>query len=436
MMTSLRGRLVVWLCAAVLVVGAAAAALAYYRVSQLTRSLLDNQLRQVASLVATQTTAVAPAQRAEDEGIDVAVWSAEGVLLYASNPLLKIPGAQPAGYAEVSLHDAPYRIFTAELGGRHVSVAQAVDAREDQAEAAALAALAPALTLLPVLACLIIWMIRRLMRPVREIADVVARREPLSGESLQAGALPAEITPLIEEINRLLERQRDAIQRESDFLADAAHALRTPLAALQLQADVLDGSSDPEERHSRLLALRSGIRRAAHLSEQLLAIAHSQAPERAAGREIDADAVLHEVHALYQPIASDVNVVLRLSARSHGCVRAERRDLLLICTNLLDNALRHAPAGTQIELVSERDERDIHIEVRDEGPGVPPEQLAGMFSRLARGGGERIAGRGLGLMAVSSLTARLGGRVLLANRSERSGFIARVSLRCSAAAPA
>ena len=178
--------------------------------------------------------------------------------------------------------------------------------------------------------------------------------------------------PLVDEINRLLVRQNAAAQRERQFVTDAAHALRTPLAALQLQADVLEGASSPQEYAARFTDLRAGVRRAAHLSDQLLSIARSTPAADAEPAALDVAAVLREVLDLYQPAAAAASVVLRLRPDTAATVRADSRRLLLIFGNLVDNALRYTPAGGEIELRVQPAAASVQIVVQDQVPGCRP----------------------------------------------------------------
>lgn len=427
-MMSLRRRLLISLCIAVSVVGTLLAAIAYRQVNRETKELLDGQMAQIAGIVAGRSIESNRPPRAEDEDIEVAVWGTDGRLQYSSIPQLRVPLTHTMGFSEMILGSEPYRMYATVIGGRRIEVAQLIDTRDDQAEAAALAAFLPMLVLLPVLALVIALMIRTVLQPVRNLAAAVSRRDIFAREALQADGLPAEVLPLVEEINRLLERQNEAVQRERHFIADAAHALRTPLAALQLQADVLDGSSDPSERATRLTELRSGIQRAARLSDQLLSLARIEADQDTNGKTVDLDATLHELWALYQPAAAAKRITLRLDAHSNAAVRGDQRRLLLICGNLLDNALRHAPPGSRIELLAGAQNGTARVEIRDEGPGLGPDQLERVFERFYCAPGAESTGSGLGLATVKSLVAQLNGEVRLHNRTDRSGLIAEVSL--------
>ena len=426
-MTSLRGRLLVSLWIVIAIVGAASALVAYRQVNSEAKDLLDNQMQQIAAIVATQSAGV-PRTAQFDEDIEVGVWDADGKLKYSSTAAMSTPVATTPGFTETTLGRKSYRVYSAVLGEHHIEIAQPIDTREDQAEAAALAAFLPLLILLPVLALVIAWVIRRVLQPVREVAAAVSQRHVLSSEALQWQSLPKEIAPLAEEINRLLERQGLAVQRERHFIADAAHALRTPLAALQLQADVLDGSADPRERAARLKELRAGIQRATRLAEQLLSLARIESATEVNGHVVNLDEALQEVQAIYAPIATVAGVTLSIEGEPGMIVRGDTSRVLLICGNLLDNAVRYTPPGGCIDLNVASDSGAARIEIRDEGPGLKPDQFERVFERFYSVPGDHNTGSGLGLATVESVVKQLGGQVSLHNRTDRSGLIARVVL--------
>jgi two-component system OmpR family sensor kinase len=425
-MSSLRRRLLLSSSLAVGIVGLICATVAYRQVSDQTRTLLDDQLAQIARLAA-QTGDGSEIQNRGDEDIVVSVWSADQKLKFSTAAGVALP-LLPAGFAEVVLKEEPYRVYSTVIGQRHIAVAQPVDIRDDQAEAAALAAFLPLLVLMPVLAIVLALVIRAQLKPVHNLALQVAQRGPFERDGLEATGLPAEVLPLVDEINRLLSRQNAAAQRERQFVTDAAHALRTPLAALQLQADVLEGATSPEEYAARFTDLRAGVRRAAHLSDQLLSVARSKPAVDSAQVSLEVAAALREVVDLYQPAASAAGVTLRLRTDTHATVRADSRRLLLIFGNLLDNALRYTPTGGEIELRAQSAAGSIQIEVQDQGPGLPQAELARVFEPFYRVAGDPGGASGLGLATVANLVKELGGHVKLRNRDDRSGLLACITL--------
>ncbi len=244
-------------------------------------------------------------------------------------------------------------------------------------------------------------------------------------------ACPRKLRRWWRRLNKLLTRQREAAQRERTFIADAAHALRTPLAALQLQADVLEGSPDPAERAVRLAELRAGIQRATRLSAQLLELAHTESNAAVEAMAVDLDAALTELYALYDPAAALASIELALDVHSQAQVHADVRRLLLIFGNLLDNALRYSPAHGRIELSARLSAGTATIEVRDQGPGIPEAEIPRVFERFRKAPDDHRAHSGLGLATVQSLVRQLGGSVSLHNRIDGQGLVARVSLPCA-----
>jgi two-component system OmpR family sensor kinase len=427
-MKSLRRRLMVSLWIAITLVAVLSAAFAYVQVSNRAKDLLDGQLQQIAGLLSSQRAGTSSARGSNDSDVEVAIWDATGALRYSSSPSMAHQHGSGPGFSEIILDAEPYRLYTASVNGDHIEVAQPVDVRDDQAEAAALAALLPALVLLPVLWIVIAIVIRTLLRPVRDLASAVSRRDTFSSEALSSQGLPKEVTPLVDEINRLLARQNEAAQRERHFVDDAAHALRTPLAALQLQADVLDGSPEPAERSARLADLRAGIQRASRLSQQLLSLARAESANKDPPRGANVDEALRQVHAFYATTEIAAVTTLDLETRTQANVRGDSRDLLLIFSNLVDNALRYTQPGGRVEMRADTDEGEVRVEVWDEGPGLPHSELTRVFERFYQTPGDSKAGSGLGLATVDAVVRRLGGRVALHNRADRSGLIARVVL--------
>jgi two-component system OmpR family sensor kinase len=428
-MTSLRRRLLLSTGLAIVVVGLGCATVAYRLVSDETRTLLDDQLTQIARLAA-QTVDGSEIPGRGDEDIVVSVWGSDQRLKFSTATGLDLP-LLAVGFTEVTLKGEPYRVYSTLIAGRHIAVAQPVDIRDDQAEAAALAAFVPLLVLMPVLGIVLALVIRAQLNPVRQLAAQVAQRDPFERAGLVASGLPAEVAPLVDEINRLLARQNAAAQRERQFVADAAHALRTPLAALQLQADVLEGAANPSEYAVRFADLRAGIRRAAHLSDQLLQVARSKPSADSERLPLEVDRVLNEVVDLYQPAAAAAGIRLHLSSETHATVRADVRRLLLIFGNLVDNALRYTPAGGEVQLRAQRAGDTVQVEVQDQGPGLSESDLTRVFEPFYRAAGDQSGGSGLGLATVDNLVKELGGHVRLCNRDDGGGLLACVTLGLS-----
>lgn len=422
-MNSLRARLTLSI---VLVVASAGGILVWvvYNETQLNvRELLDDQMEQVAKVVGARVSseplAVSPDHEAEDD------------LVVNVEP----EAGKPTGLGIRKGPDQDYRTYRARAGDQSIEVAQGLELRNEIARHVIQAALVPILVLLLLLLVLASVLIRRHLQPLEAAAAAIAARPPLSRSPLAVDGMPVEIRPLIVELNRLLARLGDALDREQRFVADASHALRTPLQALQLQVDVLDGSTELKEIEIRREQLRAGIRRAVRLANHLLLLAQSEhAPVSTATTPLDG--AVREIVSAYEAAARAASVAVEIESVPGVFVAADERRLTLVIGNVLDNAIRHSPVGGRIEIKVSAGHRAV-VELSDEGPGIPETDLAhafDRFNRLARADGH--GGSGLGLATARSIARQLGGELTLGNRAARPGLVAHFTLpRAPAEAP-
>jgi two-component system OmpR family sensor kinase len=268
----------------------------------------------------------------------------------------------------------------------------------------ALRILVPLAATFPLFAILIWLLVSRELRPLEDIAGAIRRRRPDSLEPLPAGGLPEEVVPLVSELNSLLSRLGGAIETQRRFTEDAAHELRSPLTALQLQIQLLERARSPEERHEALDALRAGAKRATHLVEQLLTMARLE-PE--AAREAPAEVALEDVAASVladlEPLAEAKAVELRRGRVEPTRVAGQAEALRTLARNLVDNAIRYTPPGGRIEVSVLVDDGRPALEVKDSGPGIPPEERERVFDRFYRLPGAAAQGSGLGLAIVRQI---------------------------------
>jgi two-component system, OmpR family, sensor kinase len=447
-MRSLRSGLIVRIWMVLAAIGCICLGVGFWQAQQQTQRQLDYQMQQIAQIVAGQpfqqpidpSALAAPPlspsvhiSHDEDDDVIVVVRDKGGHVLYASSSNRQLsdrilPPIQTLGFQTVSLGEQDYRVFVAQSADRQIEVAQSYDTIREAEGGIALATLLPLVLLLPVLAIVIGFTITRQLRPLRASAQIIAERPALAFDPLPAAELPAEIRPLVDEINRLLVRLKVAMEREQRFVTDAAHALRTPLTALQLQADVLEGGKDVEDRAARVAELRAGIRRVTRLSEQLLTLARTEGDVDQSGEISALDPTLEEIGAFYQVAAQSKGVELQVEVLSQARVLSSRRRLTLIFGNLLDNAVRYTDRGGTIQLRSQIVAERASIEICDEGRGLPPEEIGRVFERFYRVPGDESGGSGLGLATVAGLVKQVHGEVTLQNRTDRPGLVATVWL--------
>jgi len=207
--------------------------------------------------------------------IEFQIGDATGTILLRSEGAPRIPVMGVVGYSEIEREGVAWRIFNLsapELPYR-VQVAQSLQIRERVAVEVATQVVWPLAIILPALILLLYYAVRRGLLPLEELAAEVGRFTPDSIQPLSGDRAPQEARPLVLAINRLLARLTVALEGERRFTADAAHELRTPLAALKVHSEVALASDEPEVRTHALRQVRRGVNRAGHLVEQLLRLA-------------------------------------------------------------------------------------------------------------------------------------------------------------------
>ena len=205
------------------------------------------------------------------------------------------------------------------------------------------------------------------------------------GRPASSEGLPSELLPFVESINRLLERIRAMLDQQRRFVADAAHELRTPITALSLQAENLERAGSGAPAPERLAALKGGIERTAHLLEQLLALARSEAGAEPDGAILSLDAVAKEVVAELLPLAQSRRIDLGFGRLEAVEVLARPIELRALVRNLVDNALRHGREGGRVDVDVWRDVDFAVLRIDDDGPGIPEADLARVFDPFVRG---------------------------------------------------
>jgi two-component system, OmpR family, sensor histidine kinase QseC len=245
------------------------------------------------------------------------------------------------------------------------------------------------------------------LAPVQAARAAILERGPLDLKPLQVDDLPSEVKPLVDSFNALLLRLESALQGERRFLADAAHEMRTPLAALMAQAQLVQSATTLDESRKSLAPLVAGIERTARLTEQLLDLARLDALE---SPHAHPPVALHEIVSLvvrdYDATAQSASQ--RLQLRAEPCqARMDVNSVGVLLRNLLDNALRYAGAGARVEVSCREQElhgqRSVVLSVRDDGPGVPEAERHRILDRFYRVPGTPGRGSGIGL----SLVARI-----------------------------
>lgn len=426
---SLRWRLLGAVGAAVLLIWLLTGWFSYSKAQHEAEELLDGSLAQTARLLlaithdneddlaelAARLATVRGADDIYEPPLEFQIGHGDGSILARSPDAPEFPILGVAGYSDIIRHSESWRVLNiASDDGRYrIQVAQAIGLRDRAALEVATQTVLPLLLITPVLVLLIYLSVTRALRPLERLANEVAARTPDSLAQLSAKRVPVEAKPLVNAINRLFRRVERTLDNERRFTADAAHELRTPLAALKVQTQVALLGGDTPVREHALHQIEAGVDRAGRLVEQLLRLARLD-PLNCPPNNVPVDLL-----RLVGDVLGGLPEGHRIARPSGAAVVLGDPDLLQIAIrNLLDNALRYAPGDDGIRVDIVPGDGDCTLTVLDNGPGVSEETLARLGERFFRGQPGKTEGNGLGLAIVARIAELHNARLHLANRSE------------------
>ena len=431
---SLRMRLLVFLLAAIVLSGAVQGVLAYQGALAEADALFDYHMQQTALALRSglpvdaqgNTPGLDPGD--ENQEFIVQVWSNEGLRIFESALDAALPQIAVLGFTNVQARGGTYRVFSLQTRAQVIQVAQNMAKRRDMARTLALRTLAPLAIMAPLLVLAVWWGVSRSLAPVERVRRQLAQRQADDLSPVSDAQLPDEVQPLVSELNLLFERVQRAFDAQEHFVADAAHELRSPLAALRLQLQGLQRAGDDTARAAAIERLSAGIDRATRLVEQLLTLARQESGSTAT-EPVDLRAIaqlaLADVAPAAQARSMDVGLLDSEAATVPGNVEALR----MLVRNLLDNAIKYTPPGGQVDVQVRADNGHAVLTVEDSGPGIAPEHRERVMQRFVRETAEGAPGSGLGLAIVLAIAQRHGAVVAL-DSSPRLGGL-RVTLRFS-----
>ena len=401
------------LCAAMLV-----GAWATYRAARdEAGELFDYHLKQIALSLRDQHFQGSAETLAGDERLDylIRVWNESGLTVFYSQPHDEMPELTRLGYSTTGTAEGTWRLYAIQYHGQTIAVAQPMRVRDRLAATAALRTLKPFFVLLPVLGLLIWWLVGRGLRPLGQLAQSVQTRGADSLTPLAEAGVPDEARPLVTALNDLLARLKSSIDVQRAFVADAAHELRTPLAALQLQTRLVERAVSDDERKLAIDDLKAGLQRATHTVQQLLTLARQEPGAVEANPvEIDLESLLRESVAEHAGLALARNIDLGLLETGESVrLVGDPVALRVLLANLIANALHYIPEGGRVDVAYGIDEGSPYLEVSDDGPGIPAGEREHVFDRFYRRGSG--SGAGLGLAIVQTVAQRHGATVSLSD---------------------
>lgn len=438
---SLQARLLALLLLMVTLVWVAAAVLTWVDASDELDELLDGHLAQSAALLIVQQTGHGGEQSndaQERDHVDDApslhkyaprvafqVFHEGKLTMRSANAMDAPMSSKTTGFATVKLKDqTEWRVFAAQgnEGDVQVFVGEQIKSRNAILWAVLKAVLMPLMYALPLLAVVGWLAVRNGLAPLRHLSEALAQRKPQALEPVVLKDMPTEIEPVMQSLNTLFERIGAMMVSERRFTADAAHELRTPIAAIRTQAQVaLGAGTDDAQRNRALNFTLAGCDRATHLVAQLLTLSRLESSSTAApGGLVDVSAVAQRVAADLALTALGRGQELELDAPAPAFIAADDMLTSVLVRNLLDNALRYSPDAANVYLSVRCNGQHVTLQVEDSGPGMSGADMARLGERFYRVLGTEQTGSGLGWSIVRRIANVYGAQVDV-HRSTRLG---------------
>lgn len=344
------------------------------------------------------------------------IWDSHGLVVRSAAAPPSPLGTREPGYTRTAVGRRPWRVLT-RWDPTHefmIQIAEPLDGREHLARLIALKMLIPTLAIIPLLTLLIWLSVGTGLRPLRQLRREVVQRSAQRLEPLTLNGVPVEVTPLVMALNDLFGQLRQSLESEKRFTADAAHELRTPLAALKTQAQVAQRACETEDRDAALRHVLEGADRATRLIEQLLTLARVD-PEAASMHHHPVSLRALAVQALSRvvPFALQRQIELELEDGEDVRINANEGHVDILLRNLLDNAVRYTPEGGHVRVAITQGEATAILQVCDNGPGIPAVESQRVLERFYRIPGCTADGSGLGLSIVQRIAERHGAQLSL-----------------------
>ncbi|AUH02084.1 two-component sensor histidine kinase [Prodigiosinella confusarubida] len=408
-MKSLRRRLLLWLLPATFFAGVLASIGTYWGASSELNDLLNDQMRYIAEHTSISGDAqvaflskVKHKKKVDEDKVLLQVWS-QDKMVFSTAPSLTPPAPKGEGLQNIVFLGQTWHTFVERRGNQVIRVAQAQNARWEALAGLSIHLFWPVLSLLPLLALFLWFGISYGLKPLGKIGEELGRRDVNSLTPIVPESLPEEVEPLVYRINDLLQRLDQAFTMQKNFIADAAHELRTPAMAIGIQNQLAQQAGNEQERQLALAELQNGVERFSHLVQQLLALARLEPDALASQCSVDLLSLCRTV-IIENLLSSEIKAIdLGLITDEKITVTGDPEALHILLSNLVSNALRYTPQHGQVDLAVYQDEGGVVLSVCDTGPGIPKNERALVLERFYRAHNQNIAGSGLGLSIVKRI---------------------------------
>lgn len=417
---SLQGQLLVLVLTVVVSVWLATAVLTWFDARHELDELLDSHLAQAGALLVVQQL---PEIGDDDQAIDAPtlhryapkvvfqVFHEGRLALRSANapsaPMVEADKRFKTGFKTVQINGAAWRVF-ATVGSEHdvqVYVGERTSLRAEILWAVLRSMFWPMAVALPLLALAVWWAVYRGVAPIRRLGRALAARQALALQPVTLDRAPSEMAPMVDALNGLFERIGTLLESERRFTADAAHELRTPIAAIRMQAQVALGEADGALRRHALQGTLDGCDRATRLVEQLLTLSRLEADALPDWAAVDLRALTQQVVGEAAAKAFGKNQALEFQATEACAIPGNETLLALLLRNLVDNAVRYCPPGACIKVAVRQQGGQVVLSVQDSGPGLAEADRARLGERFFRVPGSLESGSGLGWSIVRRIAA-------------------------------
>lgn len=337
------------------------------------------------------------------------VWSKKGKLLFHSGPsTYRSLYQSPIGFSDSFIDGNDWRVYSQfdSQSKEKIVVAELYDIRNLLADEIARNNAYILLVTYPIFGILIWLIVGLALRSITSVTSEISHRASTYLEPVEFYNVPIEIKPLVTELNMLFIRLKLAFERNKRFAGDAAHELRTPLAALKTQTQVALKADNTEERNNALMKVIQSVDRSSHVVAQLLTLSRLTQEEEALNDigPIDLHKLTTEIVAYLVPIALEKHIEIELlPPPAHGIITGNDTALGILIRNVVDNAIRYTPENGEVKVEILSDEQYVTFRVTDTGMGIPVDLRERVFERFFRILGTKVSGSGLGLAIVSQI---------------------------------
>jgi two-component system sensor histidine kinase QseC len=407
--------------------------------------LLDAHLAQSAALLVVQQNATpdddepsleAPTLHKYAHRVAYQVFDDNRLVMHSPNVAHTPMARHTDGFETLVLADGKsWRVFAAPGRNREVQiyVAERVDSRDEILRAVMLGFLPPLTLALPFMLIGLWWNVRSGLQPLQRLRQLLLKRDTHTFAPVSLPETPQEVQPLVDALNDLLQRLAQRMETERRFTADAAHELRTPIAAIRAQAQVaLSAVTDDAIRQPALQATLAGCDRASRVVEQLLTLARVEGPQDLVSEPLRLGQVIRQIMAELAPEALRRAQTLELLAPEELQIEGSSTLWHIMLRNLIDNAVRYSPDDAIIRIQTRRlDKNQVEVIVEDSGPGLSPVEMTRLGERFFRVLGTAASGSGLGWSIVRHIASLQHVDVQLGKSTDLGGL--QVRLRQSSA---